>query len=384
MVLIPSTLMVSSFTNPVSVKSTSQNRFFAWYKPLPPVAAKKVKIALLLDTSNSMDGLINQAKSQLWKLVNELAKLKSGEQKPELEIALYEYGNSGLNEKEGYIRQVSPFSNDLDVISEKLFALTTNGGNEFCGYVIRTSVDELQWSKLNDNLQIIFIAGNEPFTQGSVSYESACSTAKEKEIYVNTIYCGSYDEGVSTKWKSGASLTGGSYMNIDHNQKTIYIETPYDVAIEALNDKLNSTYIYYGSDGYSKKQNQIKQDQNASIYGTSNSTERVLSKVSGFYKNSTWDLVDASDEKEFDILKIKEENLPNEIKGKSAEYKLEFIKSKKAERRAINDEIVELSKKRMAFILEKQKTLDKGASNSLDAVMIDAIKKQAVAKGFEI
>ena len=33
-------------------------------------------LALLLDTSNSMDGLIDQAKSQLWKIVNELAAAK--------------------------------------------------------------------------------------------------------------------------------------------------------------------------------------------------------------------------------------------------------------------------------------------------------------------
>ena len=36
----------------------------------------KIQVALLLDTSNSMDGLIDQAKSQLWKMVNELATTK--------------------------------------------------------------------------------------------------------------------------------------------------------------------------------------------------------------------------------------------------------------------------------------------------------------------
>ena len=33
-------------------------------------ANNMVRIALLLDTSNSMDGLINQAKAQLWDIVN--------------------------------------------------------------------------------------------------------------------------------------------------------------------------------------------------------------------------------------------------------------------------------------------------------------------------
>ena len=60
------------------------------FVPFPP-ANNKIKIALLLDTSSSMDGLIEQAKSQLWKLVNELSKFNYQNEKPELEIALYEY-----------------------------------------------------------------------------------------------------------------------------------------------------------------------------------------------------------------------------------------------------------------------------------------------------
>ena len=32
-----------------------------------------IQMAILLDTSGSMDGLIEQAKAQLWKIVNELA-----------------------------------------------------------------------------------------------------------------------------------------------------------------------------------------------------------------------------------------------------------------------------------------------------------------------
>jgi hypothetical protein len=35
-----------------------------------------VQLAILLDTSNSMDGLIEQAKTQLWKIVNEMARSK--------------------------------------------------------------------------------------------------------------------------------------------------------------------------------------------------------------------------------------------------------------------------------------------------------------------
>jgi hypothetical protein len=108
--------------------------------------AKKIKVALLLDTSNSMDGLIEQAKSQLWTLVEELAKAKCDDQKPQVEIALYEYGNDRLSPREGYIRMVTPLTYDLDKISEDLFKLRTQGGSEFCGHVIQTAVNQLDWS----------------------------------------------------------------------------------------------------------------------------------------------------------------------------------------------------------------------------------------------
>ena len=45
----------------------------------PATKDQSIMLALLLDTSNSMDGLIDQAKSQLWKIVNELAAAKCGD-----------------------------------------------------------------------------------------------------------------------------------------------------------------------------------------------------------------------------------------------------------------------------------------------------------------
>ena len=55
-----------------------------------------IQLALLLDTSNSMDGLIDQAKSQLWKIVNELATTKKNNKSVDLYVALYEYGKDAI------------------------------------------------------------------------------------------------------------------------------------------------------------------------------------------------------------------------------------------------------------------------------------------------
>ncbi|MGS0525099.1 vWA domain-containing protein [Zobellia nedashkovskayae] len=340
-----------------------------------------VKIALLLDTSNSMDGLINQAKSQLWDIVNKFTYAKCGnEQRPELQIALYQYGNDNLSSREGYIQQVLNFSGDLDEISEKLFSLTTNGGEEYCGEVIHTSLKQLNWGENPDNLKMIFIAGNEPFNQGKLNYKDAVSNAKEKDIVVNTIYCGNYEQGVDSDWKNGATLTGGEYIAIDHNRKVVHIDTPYDDVIIQLNSKLNKTYISYGAMGSANMEKQSTQDSNAYELEEAVAVKRAVSKSSRLYKNKNWDLVDASDDESFDITKVKEDELPKELKGKSKAEMESYVQEKKSDRIKIQKEIQTLNAKREKFIAEQQK---EGGKGELENAMLEAIKKQAAKKDYK-
>ncbi len=119
-----------------------------------------VQIALLLDTSGSMDGLLEQAKVQLWDIVNELAAYRRGGKHPRLEVALYEYGNDGISKWSGHIRQVTPLTNDLDRVSSELFKLRTNGGSEYCGMAIGTAIEGLNWSTREETLRLLYIAGN--------------------------------------------------------------------------------------------------------------------------------------------------------------------------------------------------------------------------------
>lgn len=349
-----------------------------------PVPGKdqNIQLALLLDTSNSMDGLIEQAKSQLWKIVNELSAAKCGDgTQPNIKIALYEYGNDGLPSSEGYIRMVSGFTNDLDLISEKLFSLRTNGGNEYCGHVIQTSLRQLNWSASGNDLKMIFIAGNEPFTQGSVSYRIAGGVAKEKGVVVNTIFCGNFEEGISTSWKDGADMTGGSYMSIETNKKTIYVATPYDDKIADCNDRLNRTYIYYGSQGRSKKEAQVTQDNNAASYGSSNMAERAVSKSSRVYDNKSWDLVDAAKDDAKAIVEADEETLPAEMKGMNTQQRKNYVDAKAKERSAIQTEIQTLNKKRQEYIIAN--TPKDSEEGSLDAAMLRAIRAQAKVKNLK-
>lgn len=337
-----------------------------------------IKAALLIDTSNSMDGLIDQAKAQLWEIVNELSYAKCDDGKPNLQIALYEYGNDNLNADEGFIRQVLAFSSDLDEISKQLFSLKTNGGNEYCGQVIQTSLNQLNWGSNPDDLKLIFIAGNEPFTQGPISYKDAATMAVNKAVTVNTIFCGDYGQGISSYWKDGADLAHGDYMAINHNHATTYVASPYDDKILELNKKLNQTYVAYGSAGSQKMKLQSEQDANAEEYSNANAVSRTVSKSSHLYQNDAWDLVDAQRNKSFKYENLKDSDLPTELKGKSAAQIKAYVDKKGEERNVVQEDIQNLNEKRRVYILEQQKE----DANGLENAMIKAIKAQAKQKNY--
>lgn len=339
-----------------------------------------IQLAILLDTSNSMDGLIDQAKTQLWKIVNELSRSKCNGKKTNLSVALYEYGNDGLSSMEGYVRLITPFTNDLDKISEELFNLKTNGGSEYCGTVISEALRDLKWNKDDNNYKVIFIAGNEPFDQGEKDYKDACKSARNKDIIVNTIFCGNYNEGIQTFWKNGAELGDGKYLNIDSDCHIAHITTPYDDRLVELGQKLNSTYIAYGYEGETLKQRQSTQDDNASNLSPSVMVERSITKGSGQYKNESWDLVDAEKEG-VDIVDIPKDQLPKEMQNMTKEEQKEYVDQKANEREKIQKEINELDQQRRDFIAKQQK--ENIQDNTLDAAMLKLIKEQASKKNFE-
>lgn len=380
--------MVGISKQPTSYRTTTENL------PQPIVAEvqeadntnnsnQRIQLALLLDTSNSMDGLIDQAKAQLWNIVNELAKAQRDSVEAEVEIALYEYGNDNLSINTGYIRQVLPFTTSLDDISEKLFALKTNGGSEYCGQVITESLAKLGWSESDSTLKVIYIAGNEEFTQGPVNYRTACDKAKAKDVVINTIFCGDFNQGIRIGWKAGSDCGVGTYMNIDSDKKTIQVATPYDDQIIQLNSQLNNTYIYYGVQGAEYKEKQVTQDANSGKYSSANVAKRTVSKSTKMYKNQNWDLVDAYEKDTTVVVKVDKNTLPTELRTKTTSEIKTIVVEKTNERNEIKKEIAELGVKRETYIKEQTASSDSLNQNTLGETMVKTIQKQATTKGFK-
>jgi hypothetical protein len=350
----------------------------------PSDELRKIQIAILFDTSGSMDGLIEQAKSTIWKIVNIASKMSEKGKAPQLEIALYDYGNDEIKTP-NWIRKRTDLIADLDSISGQLFSLKTSGGTEYCAAVIESSINDLKWSTDPDDLRLVYIAGNEPFNQGPIDYKKILKIAADRDIIVNTIYCGAYDQGVREFWYDGAIQTQGSYFNIESNNAIKHIDTPYDKEIIAANDSLNKTYLGYGKEGTYRASKQAKEDENASSKGYAVMSERAEAKSKSNYKNATWDLVDGLDQGTVNLDSLRKDDLPAELKGKTKEEQTKYIEGKKAERTKYQNKIGELSKKREEYIAEELKKINESdTKKDLGSVIIESLVATAQKTGFTV
>ncbi len=358
--------------------------FIGW-KDTPFLSAREagrptIQVAILLDTSSSMNGLIDQARTRLWTIVNELAETRKEGVSPRLEVALYEYGNSNLSPKNGYVRRITPLTTDLDLVSENLHALTTNGGSEYCGAVIQQASRELAWDPDPGSLKLIFIAGNEPFTQGAIDYRRSCRNATHRGIVVNTIFCGDHREGIRTSWKDGAIMSDGDYFSIDHNRDIVHIQAPQDAELTRLSRQLNETYIPYGEEGRMKKERQEKQDKMAEKLAPSVSADRASAKSSSVYRNSGWDLVDAVRDGRVDMESIEDDQLPRELSGMSSVERRSYVAGMRKKREALQKRIRELGRERDEYL--RRKRAESAQKDTFDRAVLESVNRQALKKNF--
>ena len=280
------------------------------------------------------------------------------------------------------MRMIVPLTDDLDRISEELFALTTNGGSEFCGQVIQQAVRELAWSESNADLKAIFIAGNEPFTQGRVDYREACRAAIAAGVVVNTIHCGPHQQGVDGHWDLGAELADGSYLSIDHNREAIHVDAPQDAEIARLGVLLNTTYVAYGVNGVEFARRQVSMDVAAEAAAPAAGVQRQMAKASIHYRNPGWDLVDALEDGTCKVEDLKDEDLPEELRGLSADELKAHVAAKAKTRIEIKIKINALNAERRVFVETRRQELAAEGEDTLDAAVIRTARAQATARGF--
>jgi hypothetical protein len=355
----------------------STSRSFA--ADAPAAEKPRIDIVFCIDCSGSMGPVIETAKQKVWAIVNQVAKAKPS---PELRIGLIGYGNA-----------MGPFrtfglTSDLDEVYKNLLPFDERlGGDEFVGLAIHKATTEMKWAEGKQVMKVIYVVGNETAHQGPAEfdYTKTARAAIAKGIMVNAIYCGDYDYATAPPtWKELAKLADGSYMEIAGQGGAVTVATPFDQELTDLSGKLNTTYVGYGEQRREKVAQQVANDATSVHYSLSSAADRAGAKASPQYGNGNWDLVDATKSvKDFDVKKLKDEELPEEMRKMTPDERVAFVARKAKEREQIAGQIKELSVKRDAYI--KAEVAKKGldTNKSFDESVRKSITEQGAKKGFE-
>lgn len=340
---------------------------------------RPIDLVICLDTSNSMDGLIGSAKEKIWDIVNELAAAKP---KPHLRVGLYAYGTPSFGPRTGFVRKVVDLSDDLDKVFTELTALRTNGGDEYCARVISTATNQQVWTD-GKALKILVLAGNESANQDpELNVFATAKSTIARGIIINTLYCGPPTSPEASDWRMIANSADGQFAAIDQNAGLVVVSTPFDKKLAELSGAVNTTYIAYGKGGYAGQQRQMAADSLSYSMGASNFASRAMAKISGQYRNSKWDLLDASTEQNFDLSKVKNEDLPAEMQKMSVDERKNYLEDKKKKRAEIQKQIYELNAQRAKYIQDELKKSGKPTDKAFDTAMLQALREQAERSGF--
>ena len=340
---------------------------------------RPVDVVVMLDTSGSMENLLDATRARVWDVVNELGRMKPT---PELRVGLVSFGTDEATEDQGFIIQHLNLTDELDEVYAELMGLTIGGGTELVGRALNEALDGMSWSPEYNALRVVFVAGNESADQGveDDDFRIAARAARDRDIIVNALYAGNRDQGVVEKWHEVAQAGAGNFSAIDPSTGSIQIAAPQDDLLLELNGRLNTTYVPYGEKGHDGLANQIAQDSNASRLGVQSCSSRIVAKGGALYNNASWDLVDKTLEEGFDWDAISLADLPEEMRSMTVDESVEFIEAKRAQRESIQREIQTASAAREVFV--KQAIANRIGEAGLGEAMRKAIREQAMAKGF--
>ena len=343
-----------------------------------PQLTRPVDVVFCLDTSGSMEGLLNAVRARVWDVLNELGRMTPT---PELHVGLLSYGTDRSTAQDGWIVKEIDLTSDLDAVYAQLMSLTVGGGDEYVGQVLHEAVWEMNWSRDPEALKIVFLAGNETADQNVEQYDfrEIAEQGRKQGILVNALYAGNREQGVVELWPEVARAGNGTFSSIDPEVSTIQIATPQDEELLRLNAGLIETYLAYGSDGEKGLANQVAQDANASRLGVQSCSSRIVAKGSALYNNAQWDLVDATLQDGFDLAALSIDDLPEPMRAMTHDERVAFVDARRDQREQVQLEIQQVSAEREAYL--QQVLVREGKAGGLDEAMREAIREQAKAKG---
>jgi len=344
-----------------------------------PQSKPRIEVCFVLDTTGSMGGLIEGAKQKIWSIANEMI---SAQPTPKLKLGLIGYRDRG----DEYVVKSFGLTDDIDAIYGHLREFQAGGGGdapESVNEALAEAIHKMPWSSDSKVLKIIFLVGDAPphmdYPNGP-KYPDLCREAAKKDLIINTIQCG---EMAETKpiWQEIAKLSEGSYVGISQSGNVAVISTPLDKELSRLNERIGATLIPYGD---SKQQAEVhaKYAMAASAPVAAMADRLSYNSKTGKVVQGRGELVDALNDKTVKLEEMDLKQLPAELQKLDSSELQKRIAKARDERADLQKQIVEVSKKRAAYIQSENKRLAaEGKGDAFDQKVTDTLHAQAAKKG---
>jgi hypothetical protein len=279
---------------------------------------------------------------------------------------------------------------DIQDLYARLLEYRARGGGAGPGSVneaLHEGITRLAWTQGPDVSRIVFLVGDAPphmdYAQ-DVKYPEALKTARERDIVVNAVQAGEARD-TTRVWREIAQMGNGVYIPIPQDGgKVVVIETPYDIEIIELQERLNGTVLPYGPrykrSSVEQKTRQVSAapaPMAADMAGYLNKRARQAPSGSAEAITGDGDLVADVSAGRQNLATVKDDELPDAIRALKPEERQEAITKRMSERGKVNERMTALVKQRDAFIAEQQKKRQPAKpADSFDQAVQSTLKAQ--------
>lgn len=347
---------------------------------IPAQAKPTVEVAFVLDTTGSMAALIEGAKRKIWSVATTIIDENPG---ADIRMGLVAYRDIG----DEYVTRRIELTADIQDLYAQLLELRARGGGDWPESVneaLHEGITKLSWTSGPEVSRIVFLVGDAPphmDYQQDTKYPQVLALAKQKDIVVNAVQAGEARDTLRV-WREIAQMGDGHYIPIPQDGgKIVVIETPFDIEIIELQERLNGTVIPYGPRTQRSSVEQKTRQVSAAPAPMASDMASYLNKRARTASAAEaitggGDLVADVAAGRQQLSAVKDDELPDAMRAMKPEERQANISKQMAERKTLNDRMTELVKKRDAFVAEQQKKQPVKTADSFDRAVQSTLKAQ--------
>ncbi len=338
-----------------------------------------IELMFVLDTTGSMGGMLEGAKTKIWGIVNDVMQ-QQGNAGATVRVGLVAYRDRG----DAYITRVTPLTDNLDAVYAQLMGFKAQGGGDGPEDVRSAMAEAIRlggWSTPGPRTsQVMFLVGDAPphdDYRNQPSTVSSARTATGRGILVNAIQCG--NDGATTQaWREVAQFGGGEYFAIAQDGGVDVVVTPYDAPLARLGEQIGGTYLAYGAADkrMARQSAQVAMESNVvAAAPAAAKAERALNKALNDKAYDDSDLLQKAESGKVALPQIAEAELPDALRRLAPGQRQAALDKAVAQRKELRGQIVALSEQRAQYLAD-QRRKGSGAKAGFDAAVSTALKRQ--------